>query len=311
MVKALVLGATGKQGSATARALLSSGTHTVRALVRNASSEKAQALAAAGAELVEGGDWDKDVAGLDKAFAGIEAFFFISMSSPTDPHAELRGITNIIEAAQRAGTVRHAVFSSIVGVEGGKYRSFPGWDSSPFLASYWTSKDQGEALVKTSGFAHHTIIRPTEFMSNYTSTAPRRLQPRPDLATSGVWHTAFPGTFLLSLVDVDDIGQVAAAAINNPSAFAAELAVNGERVRVDALIAILGRAAGKELRFHTYTREEAVAAARLNPLVASQLVRLAGAEEVPVEHHGLRFRTFEEHVAVHRDEVVELYKDVP
>ncbi|MFV2085721.1 NmrA family NAD(P)-binding protein [Micromonospora sp. LOL_021] len=49
----LVIGATGKQGGATARALLERGV-AVRALVRDASSDAARALRERGAELVRG-----------------------------------------------------------------------------------------------------------------------------------------------------------------------------------------------------------------------------------------------------------------
>lgn len=141
MVKVLVLGATGKQGGATARALLSSPQqHAVRAYVRDPSSPKAQALAAAGAELVEGGGWDADVAALDRALAGgVEAVFFPSSPSFTDPGAEVRGAANIVEAARRAGTVAHVVYSTVIGVP--RWRELPGLDGSPFFTgNYWTSK---------------------------------------------------------------------------------------------------------------------------------------------------------------------------
>ena len=49
----LVIGATGAQGGSVAKALLGSGKYNVRCLTRNASSEKAKALANAGAEVVE------------------------------------------------------------------------------------------------------------------------------------------------------------------------------------------------------------------------------------------------------------------
>ncbi|NUS45513.1 MAG: NmrA family NAD(P)-binding protein, partial [Mycobacteriaceae bacterium] len=52
----LVTGATGKQGGATARALLADG-RRVRALVRDPAAPAAEALAAAGAELAVG-DFD-------------------------------------------------------------------------------------------------------------------------------------------------------------------------------------------------------------------------------------------------------------
>ena len=97
MVKVLILGATGNQGGATIRALQASGQkHEIRALVRDASSEKAKALAAQGVEIIQGGDWDKDAASIEKAVAGMEAVFFISAFDMEDTEAEVRGSRNIV-----------------------------------------------------------------------------------------------------------------------------------------------------------------------------------------------------------------------
>ena len=65
-----VVGATGAQGGGLVRAILAdrNGEFRVRALTRNPDSDKARALAAAGAELVRA-DLD-DQASLERAFAG-------------------------------------------------------------------------------------------------------------------------------------------------------------------------------------------------------------------------------------------------
>ncbi|KAI1410129.1 NAD(P)-binding protein [Hypoxylon sp. FL1857] len=314
MVKVLVLSATGQQGNATARALLSSDKgHSVRAYVRDASSARAKELAALGAELVEGGDWDKDVASLDKAFVGIEALFFISNPSFTDLTAEVKGATNIVEAAKRAGTVNHIVYSTVAGID--TYKDLPNLDASPVFRNYWESKAKGEELVKNAGLAHYTLLRPTEFMSNWTREKMALFQV-PDLVKEGVWHTAMPPSFILSEIDTDDIGRVAAAAIEAPDTFGGgpnrALKLTGERLTVAELIAQLSEATGKKLSIYTYTPEEAEEAAKKNPAVAGQLTRLAKQEGLqPLEQWGLKFNTFKEHLANHLDEVRELYKNAP
>ena len=65
-----VVGATGAQGGGLVRAILddAAGEFTARAITRDVNSEKAKALAQAGAEVVAG-DAD-DAASLDRAFAG-------------------------------------------------------------------------------------------------------------------------------------------------------------------------------------------------------------------------------------------------
>ncbi|KAI1144192.1 NAD(P)-binding protein [Hypoxylon sp. FL0543] len=314
MVKVLVLGATGQQGSATARALLSSDKqHAVRAYVRDASSAGAKELAALGAELVEGGDWDKDVATLEKAVAGVEAVFFISNPSFTDLGAEVKGATNIVDAAKRAGTVNHIVYSTVAGID--NWKDLPGLDALPAFRNYWEAKAKGEELVTSAGLAHYTLLRPTEFMSNWTRQKMAQFQ-IPDLIKEGVWHTAMPPSFILSEIDTDDIGRVAAAAIEAPDTFAGGptrvLKLTGERITVADLVAQLGEAAGKKLSIYTYTPEEAAEAAKKNPAVAGQLTRLARQEGLqPLEHYGLKFNTFKDHLANHLDEVKELYKNVP
>jgi uncharacterized protein YbjT (DUF2867 family) len=71
----LVTGATGKQGGATARQLLKAGAK-VRALTRKPDGKSAQALQAAGAEVVKGNL--NDPASLDAAMKGIDGVFSVT-----------------------------------------------------------------------------------------------------------------------------------------------------------------------------------------------------------------------------------------
>ncbi|KAI1213509.1 NAD(P)-binding protein [Annulohypoxylon truncatum] len=315
MVKVLVLGATGNQGSATVRALLASEQkHSIRALVRDASSEKAKALAAQGVEVLEGGDWDKDVASLAKAMAGVEAVFFISNFNPVDTETEVRGATNIVDAAKRSGTVNHVVYSTVGSID--RYKELPGLDSIPFFANYWEAKAKGEDLVRKGGFAYYTLLRPVEFMSNWTDARMASFQ-YPDLIKEGVLRTAFPASQIMPEISPDDIGRVAAAAIEQPATFASggptrELHVAGELLTLADLVAQLGEVAGKKLRVSTYSPEEAEAVAKTNILVAGQIARRDWkALARPADDFGLGFSSFREYLEKHRDEVRELYKNVP
>ena len=73
-----VVGATGAQGGGLVRAILADpdGGFAVRAITRDPSSEKAQALAALGAEVVAG-DVD-DEASLERAFAGAHGAYCVT-----------------------------------------------------------------------------------------------------------------------------------------------------------------------------------------------------------------------------------------
>ncbi len=69
----LVTGATGNQGGAVIKSLLEQNKFTVRALVRDKTSDKAKALETSGAELAEG-DFD-DPTSLDKAMQNAHGVF--------------------------------------------------------------------------------------------------------------------------------------------------------------------------------------------------------------------------------------------
>ena len=108
-----VIGATGAQGGGLARAILAdrSGGFTARAITRNPDSEKAQALRAAGAEVVAA-DLDKP-ATLNQAFAGAYgAFCVTNFWEHFSPERELTQAGNMAQAAKAVG-VQHVIWSSL------------------------------------------------------------------------------------------------------------------------------------------------------------------------------------------------------
>jgi uncharacterized protein YbjT (DUF2867 family) len=107
-----VLGATGAQGGGLARAILAdpAGGYRVRAITRNPASDKAKALAAAGAEVVAA-DLD-DVESLKKAFAGAYGVFGVTnFWEHFSPAKETQQGRNIAAAAKAAG-VEHVIWST-------------------------------------------------------------------------------------------------------------------------------------------------------------------------------------------------------
>ena len=108
-----VIGATGAQGGGLARAILADpgGGFGVRALTRDPTSEKARALAQAGAELVAG-DVD-DPASLARAFEGAHAAFCVTFFwAHMKPEKELAEAKEMARAAAAAG-VRHVIWSTL------------------------------------------------------------------------------------------------------------------------------------------------------------------------------------------------------
>jgi uncharacterized protein YbjT (DUF2867 family) len=108
-----VVGATGTQGGGLARAILddASGGFAVRAITRDPSKEKAQALEAAGAEVVKA-DLD-DVESLKRAFAGAYGVFGVTnFWEHFSGEKEKAQAKNIADAARAAGPT-HVVWSTL------------------------------------------------------------------------------------------------------------------------------------------------------------------------------------------------------
>jgi uncharacterized protein YbjT (DUF2867 family) len=108
-----VVGATGTQGGGLASAILddSGSEFAVRALTRKPNEEKAQALKAKGAEVVEA-NLD-DVESLKKAFAGAYGVFGVTnFWEHFSGEKEKQQAKNIAEAAKAAG-VKHVIWSTL------------------------------------------------------------------------------------------------------------------------------------------------------------------------------------------------------
>jgi uncharacterized protein YbjT (DUF2867 family) len=108
-----ILGATGAQGGGLIRSILNdnNGEFTIRALTRNAGSDKAKALAASGIEVVEADVDSKD--SLVKAFKGAYGVFGVTFFwEHFSGEKEENQAKNIALAAKEAG-VKHVIWSTL------------------------------------------------------------------------------------------------------------------------------------------------------------------------------------------------------
>lgn len=108
-----VAGATGAQGGGLVRAILADANSgfAVRAITRDASSEKARSLAKAGAEVVAA-DLD-DPASIRAAFGGAYGAYCVTFYwAYFSPEKELQHARNLAEAARDAG-VHHVIWSTL------------------------------------------------------------------------------------------------------------------------------------------------------------------------------------------------------
>lgn len=247
----LVIGATGKQGGATARALLNRGV-AVRALVRDTGTDAALALRERGAELVRG-DLD-DPASLLAATKGTDGVFSIPFPDVTDLQgdAELRRGHNVIEAARKAG-VSHLVHSSVAGA-GDFHRNQPGWTEGRWDRHYWESKAGIDELVRTGGFAHWTVLKPATFMENLLSWSYLFGD-----WSSGTIVTGFAKDTRIAWIAVDDIGEAAATAFTNPGKLdGMDVELAGDMRTMTEVAAILSEVTGRTITAPVLTPQEAV-----------------------------------------------------
>ena len=223
-----VVGATGQQGGATARALLSAGV-SIRALVRDPDKPAAQALAAAGAQLAVA-DFG-DPASLRTAFDGVaRVFAMTTMTSGRGTAGEVDDGILIADAAKSAG-VEHLVYSSVGGAE--RRTGIPHFDSKRRV------EEHIESLALPA-----TFVRPTFFYDNLLS------QSSEPEGGDIVVRLPLPDGVPLQMVAVDDIGAVAAAALIDPSRVpggAVEIA--GDELTGSQIADAFGRRAGRPARF--------------------------------------------------------------
>lgn len=151
-----VVGATGQQGGATARALLATGA-SVRALARTPDGTAAVELAAQGADVVRADLDDPD--SLRKAFTGVDGVFAMTTPAPPGgPEGEVVHGRLIVDAAREAAVPR-LVYSSVGGAE--RRTGIP----------HFESKRRVERHLAESGVPF-TLIRPTFFMDNFRASGP-------------------------------------------------------------------------------------------------------------------------------------------
>jgi len=208
----LVLGATGRQGGATARHLLTKGWR-VRAFARDPKKPAAQSLHEAGALVIQG-DYD-DRASLEAAMQGVYGVF--SMQASVD---EVRQGKQIADVA-RAASIQHFVYSSVQSAED---LARVGGD-----ANKWEIEQYILALGLPA-----TILRPCLFMDDL-------LGPRYGVPS---------GTFAIAFQPDVAIGLIAALAFEHPDEYLGKtIEIAGDALTLPQVAAAISRATGRSIPY--------------------------------------------------------------
>jgi uncharacterized protein YbjT (DUF2867 family) len=231
----LITGATGQQGGAVARQLLSAG-HKVKAMSRNPDSEKARALAALGAEVVPG-DLN-DAASLKRAFDGAWGVFAVQNTWEAGVEGEEEQGKRTAEVAREQG-VQHFVYTSVGSAE--RETGIPHFDN----------KWRVEETVRGLDFPSSTILRPVFFMENWVSPW---FKPAIDEGTVAIGVK--PDT-RLQMIAVDDIGKYGRLAFEQHEALNGQaIEIAGDELTMPQVAEIIGRTSGKPVSFYQVPIEQ-------------------------------------------------------
>jgi len=243
-----VVGATGAQGGGLARAILSdpqSG-FAVRAITRDANSAAAQALAAAGAEVVSADI--NDVESLKRAFAGAYGAycvtFFWAHFSVEKEQGEAR---NMAEAARAAG-LQHVVWSTLedtrqyVPLDDDRMPTLHG----KYKVPHFDGKGEADRYFADSGVPT-TYLLASFYWDNFIGFGAG-----PKKGPDGDYLLTFPiGSVPMAGVAADDIGGVAYGIFKaGPSLAGQRIGVAGEHLTGSQMAAALTTALGTTVRYN-------------------------------------------------------------
>jgi len=223
--RALVTGATGKQGGAVARRLLDRG-HTVRAVTRNPSSPAAVALAELGAELVAADLTDRDA--MNRAARGVDAVFLVATPFEAGTDAEKKQGITTADAARDAGAF--LLYSSVGDAD--RHTGIPHFDSKYVV----------EQHIRSIGVPA-TILGPAYFMEN---VAYLQAQMR-----HNIYPTPLSPDRKLAQIAVPDIAAVSVTVLENPARYAGKrFDISGDEVSPNDTIRILSEITGRTFQHY-------------------------------------------------------------
>jgi uncharacterized protein YbjT (DUF2867 family) len=248
-----VVGATGAQGGGLIRAILSDpqGPFQVRALTRNARSDKAVDLARRGAEVLEA-DLD-DLETMKRAFSGAYgAFCVTNFWEHFSPETELAQAANMAQAAKDAG-LKHVVWSTLEDTR----RWVPlSDDRMPTLMKKYKVPHfdaKGEANQMFTELGVPTTFMLTSFYWDNLIHFGMGPKPGPDGAlaiTLPIGDQQLPG------MAAEDIGACAYAIFKQGGDYIGKtVGVAGGHLTGSEMAAALSQALGKEVRYNDVSPE--------------------------------------------------------
>jgi len=243
-----VFGATGAQGGGLARAILSDSNSEfkVRAVTRDANSDKAKALAQLGAEIVEA-DID-DVVSIKKALEGAYGAYFVTFFwEHFSAEKEFQEVTNFTQAAKEIN-LQHIVWSTLedtrnwVPLDDNRMPTLQG----KYKVPHFDGKGAADKLFVEAGLAV-TFFRTSFYWDNfiYFGMGPKK-------GEDGNYYIAFPmDDKKLAGMAAEDIGKCAYGIFKKGSELIGKtIGVVGEKLSGNEMAAKLSSALGKNVIYN-------------------------------------------------------------
>jgi uncharacterized protein YbjT (DUF2867 family) len=224
--KIFVTGATGNQGGAVVRNLLSKGFY-VKALVRNPDTPAAKKITQEHVEIIKG---DLDDPASYKQYLQETDGVFCNLVFKYGVDKEIKQGFDLVNLSKE-NNIKHFVYSSVIGCD------------LNTRIPHWESKFKIENHIKASGIIY-TIIRPSSLYENF-------LIPQ---VKSGIMK----GKLVMpthknkvqQFISSEDIGKVAACIFSNKEKYSGRtITLAAEQMDVEQLAAVFSKALNKEIKF--------------------------------------------------------------
>src|SRR3954471_5942778 len=242
-----VIGATGAQGSGLVRAILAdkSGQFAARAITRNPSSDKAKALAAAGADVVSA-DVD-DEASLQRAFGGAYGAFCVTFFwDHFSAEKEVAEAGHMARAAKAAGG-NHVIWSTLDDTRKFMSLADPRMPTlhGKYKVPHFDGKGEADQQFRDAGVPT-TFLLTAFYWENfiYFGAGPK---PGPD----GTLALTMPmGNKKLPAIAVEDIGKCALGIFKRPDLIGKTVGIAGGHHTGAEMAAALSKALGVPVRYN-------------------------------------------------------------
>ena len=243
-----VLGSTGAQGGALARAILNdkNSEYAVRAITRNPKSDKALALKDQGAQIVQA-DLD-DASSLENAFRGAYGVFGVTnFWEHFSPVKETQQAKNIAQAAKNAG-VKHVVWSTLE-----DSRQWIPLDDTrmptlqeKYKVPHFDSKGEADQTFRDLGVPT-TFLRTSFYWENFIhfGQGPKRGEDGAIALSLPLGDAKFPG------MAVEDIGKSAYGIFRKGDQYVNQyVGIAGEHLTGSEMAQIFSRQFGEPVRYN-------------------------------------------------------------